>query len=112
MDLVIYLTVAGLFFLGAYGLMTQRNLIKLIICLNVMEAALLLFLVRLSHRTGGTFPIIQSGVWLYTDPVSQALSLTAIVIGASTTALLLALSVLVYRAYGTLDVRELRRLRG
>jgi len=45
-------------------------------------------------------------------PTPQALTLTAIVIGLATSALLLSLVMLLYRHYGTLDVREIRRLRG
>jgi multicomponent Na+:H+ antiporter subunit C len=45
-------------------------------------------------------------------PTPQALTLTAIVIGLATTALLLALIMLLYKHYETLDVYEIRRLRG
>ena len=45
-------------------------------------------------------------------PTPQALTLTAIVIALATSALMLSLIVMLYRHYGTLDVREIRRLRG
>lgn len=45
-------------------------------------------------------------------PVPQALTLTAIVIGLATSALMLSLIMMLYKHYGTLDVREIRRLRG
>mgnify|MGYP003799690469 FL=1 len=45
-------------------------------------------------------------------PTPQAMTLTAIVIALATTALLLSLIMLVWRHYGTLDIDEIRRLRG
>ncbi len=46
------------------------------------------------------------------DPLPQALVLTAVVIGLAVTVFLVFLSAQVYRLYGTLDVRKIRRLRG
>ena len=45
-------------------------------------------------------------------PTPQAMTLTAIVIALATTALILSLIMLIYRHYGTIDVDDLRRLRG
>jgi multicomponent Na+:H+ antiporter subunit C len=45
-------------------------------------------------------------------PTPQALTLTSIVIGLATTALLLSFVVVVYRHYGTLDVTEIKELKG
>ncbi|MCD6301780.1 MAG: NADH-quinone oxidoreductase subunit K [Staphylothermus sp.] len=46
------------------------------------------------------------------DPLPQALVLTAIVIGLAVTLFLVFLALQIYRLYGTLDVREIKRLRG
>ncbi|MEM4786273.1 MAG: sodium:proton antiporter, partial [Desulfurococcaceae archaeon] len=46
------------------------------------------------------------------DPLPQALVLTAIVIGLAVTLFLVFLTLQIYRTYGTLDIREIRRLRG
>jgi hypothetical protein len=43
------------------------------------------------------------------DPLPQVLVLTAIVIGVGVQAMAVSMLVRVYRAYGTLDIRELRR---
>jgi multicomponent Na+:H+ antiporter subunit C len=45
-------------------------------------------------------------------PTPQALTLTSIVIGLATTALMLAFAVVIYRHRGTLDAGKLRELRG
>ena len=44
-------------------------------------------------------------------PTVQALTLTAIVIGLATSAMMLALVLVIHRHYGTLDINEVRRLR-
>ena len=55
---------------------------------------------------------MPEGVTNFVLPTPQALTLTAIVIALATSALMLSLIVMLYRHYGTLDVREIRRLRG
>jgi multicomponent Na+:H+ antiporter subunit C len=45
------------------------------------------------------------------DPVVQALTLTDVVVGATVTALLLAVAVQVFKRFGTLDPDELDPLR-
>ena len=66
--------------------------------------------------SGGTAPIFT---WnelnpqsFFVDPIPQALTLTSIVIGACVTAMSLALVIKLEEQYGTLDTREIRRLRG
>ena len=65
-------------------------------------------------------PIVRSGYFLsYSNapstnmvlPTPQALTLTSIVIGVATTAMLLSFCMVIYRYYGTLDARKIRRLR-
>lgn len=46
------------------------------------------------------------------DPLPQALVLTAIVIGLAVNLFLVFLALQIYRMYGTLDMREIRKLRG
>ncbi|MGB9885701.1 MAG: sodium:proton antiporter [Moorellales bacterium] len=106
--------VAGMLAIGVYGLLFERNLIKIAVAVSVMESGVNLLLVALGYRQGGTAPIYTmapEGAAMVL-PTPQALTLTAIVIGLATTAFLLALIVVLCRHYGTLDVREIRRLRG
>ncbi len=99
------------FLVGIYSVFTQRNLIQIMMGINIMEAAVLLLLVSHGYVAGRQPPIIM-GEGVYADPVPQALALTAVVIGASVTALGLSIIVKIGKYYGTLDVREIRRLRG
>ena len=107
-----YLAVAILICLGIYTVLSTDNLIKMVIGIGIVESALILLLVFIGYRPQGTVPILDHSYDLVVDPVPQALALTAIVIGASTTALMLALVVKLYKRYDTLDVSKIRKLRG
>ncbi|MDI3501904.1 MAG: multicomponent Na+:H+ antiporter subunit [Archaeoglobi archaeon] len=110
-----YIFAISLFALGLGTVIWKNNLIKILIGLDIMESAVHLFLVSLGYRTGGTAPIwtgISSEETVFVLPIPQALTLTSIVIGLATLAMALSITVNVYRHYGTLDIREIRRLRG
>ncbi|GAB6138133.1 sodium:proton antiporter [Halanaerobaculum tunisiense] len=108
----IYWAVILLFCLGIYTILTYKNLIKIVIGINILESSVILLLINLGYQPEGTAPIMNQDYEVVVDPVPQALALTAIVIGASITALMLFLIVKLYTRYNTLDVREIRRLRG
>jgi multicomponent Na+:H+ antiporter subunit C len=97
--------------LGLYGLLTQRNIIKIIISLNILEIGLNLFIVSVGFVDGGLAPIFtsvnNSSNLVFVDPLPQALVLTAIVIGVGTTALGLALAKVIYQKYGTFEIDEM-----
>jgi len=105
-----------LMMLGLYGLLTQRNVIKIIISLNVLEIGLNIFIISIGFIEGGIAPIITSNnanvdSISFVDPLPQALVLTAIVIGVGTTALGLALSKKIYEKYGTFDLDEIKEVK-
>ena len=107
--------VAGwLFLVGAYGIVTSRNLIHLVTCLAVTQSSTYLLLLGIGYRSGGTAPILEEvpkGA-PFVDPVVQALTLTDVVVGATVSALLLALAVQAHKRSGTLDPDALRMMRG
>jgi multicomponent Na+:H+ antiporter subunit C len=45
-------------------------------------------------------------------PTPQALTLTSIVIGVATSALVLSFAMVLHKKYGTVDINEIRRLQG
>ena len=100
-----------LFVLGLYGILTQRNVIKIIISLNILEIGLNLFIISVGYVDGAIAPIItsqnNSSGLNFVDPLPQALVLTAIVIGVGTTALGLALAKKMYQKYGTYNIDEM-----
>ncbi len=101
--------------IGFLTLITRRNLIKLAIGISIIEMGVNLFLVSLGYVKGGIAPIYtyappEARAMVF--PTPQALTLTAIVIGLATTALMLAFAVVIYRHRGTLDAGKIRELRG
>ncbi|HCL78528.1 MAG TPA: cation:proton antiporter [Synergistaceae bacterium] len=107
--------VVGLLFLwGLMAIFTQKNLIKIAMAITILGSSVNMFLVALGYRTGGRVPIhfLEGDGGPMVLPTPQAMTLTAIVIALATTALILSLIMLIYRHYGTINVDEVRRLRG
>ncbi len=112
--MMIYLLCLVLFCVGIYGLLSKRNIIKMIVGLIIAEHAVNLFFILVAYRRNGRAPILAPDVAItqMVDPLPQALVLTAIVIGLATTALLVALAIRIYGKYGTYDIAKIRELRG
>ncbi|RKX96183.1 MAG: cation:proton antiporter [Spirochaetes bacterium] len=112
--MTVYILCILLFLVGLYGVITKRNLIKIIIGISIMEYSVNLFLILVGYVKGGTAPILSKGLKnnIFVDPLPQAMVLTAIVIGLATTALLLAVAIRIYKKYGTFDIREIKKLKG
>lgn len=99
-----------LFGIGFANLLIQKNLIKKIIGLNIMDTAVYLFLAEKGYITGRMAPIVTDGVQdvgAYINPIPSGLVLTGIVVSVSVTALMLSLTVRLYRRYHTLDLDEI-----
>jgi multicomponent Na+:H+ antiporter subunit C len=98
---------------GFWGILTRRNLIRIILSLVIAETGLHLVMIAVGYVRRGTAPILDGAAapTHMVDPVPQALVLTAIVIGVAVNALLLALVIRLYRKRGTLNVEEFREQR-
>ncbi|HOO63055.1 MAG TPA: cation:proton antiporter subunit C [Synergistaceae bacterium] len=109
-----YVIVGLLFVYGLFAVIFERNLVKIAVGVSVVEAAANLMLIVYGYRSGGNIPVFTLGGegGSFVLPTPQALTLTAIVISLATSALMLSMIMVLYRHYGTLDVREIRRLRG
>jgi len=99
-----------LFGIGFVTLLMQKNLIKKIIGLNIMDTAIFLYLTAKGYITGRSAPIIIDGITYpghYVNPLPSALVMTGIVVAVSITAFALALSLRLYKRYGTLDMDKI-----
>jgi multicomponent Na+:H+ antiporter subunit C len=108
-----YAVAAWVLLVGLWGVVTSRHLIHLIICLSVVQSSTYVLLLAVGYRKGGAAPVfldIPLGTKAV-DPVVQALTLTDVVVGATVTALLLAIAVQAHKRFGTLDPDELDSLR-
>jgi multicomponent Na+:H+ antiporter subunit C len=103
-----------LFMIGLYGVVLQRNLIKIILSTAIMEYSVYLFLILIGYINGATVPIISKFFehGPFVDPLPQALVLTAIVIGLATKALMLSVAIRLYKHFGTFDIRKIHELKG
>lgn len=99
----------GLFFLGLYGAMTQRNIIKTIMSVGIMDLGAITFFMLANHKPGARPPVSGTPAGNMADPVPQALMITAIVIGVSVIAMCLAMYMRVAYRYGTADWKILIR---
>ena len=111
---VIYETVFAviLFAIGLTNLLVQQNLIKKIIGLNIMDTAVYLLLATQGYIEGRMAPIIVNGNTdpnLYINPVPSGLVLTGIVVSVSVTALMLALTIRLFKRYHTMNLDEILR---
>jgi len=115
---MIYALCLVLIFVGIYGMVVKKNVVKIVLGLAIVEYGTNLLLILTGYRSGGRAPIMDRAteaaafVEGAVDPLPQALVLTAIVIGLGVTAMLVALCIRLYERYGTFDVTEMRRLKG
>lgn len=101
-----------LFGIGFTNLLLQKNLIKKIIGLNIMDTAIYLFLATKGYIAGRVAPILATpdtvpAVEDYINPIPSGLVLTGIVVSVSVSALMLSLTIRLYRRYHTLDLDEI-----
>ena len=101
---------------SAIGLMTavgvyltlQKRMLAVVVGLSFLSYAVNLFLLAMGRLTVDKPPIIATGVTDYTDPLPQALVLTAIVIAFGMTALIVVLGLRAYLETGS-DAVDVRR---
>jgi len=104
----------ALFLVGLYGMITKRDMVKIILASGIMGYAANLMLVLFGYRDNANFPILEQGkeVMPMVDPLPQALVLTSIVIELAITAMLVALAIRIFQKYRTFDITKIRRLSG
>lgn len=98
------------FGIGFTTLMLQRNLIKKIIGINIMDTAIFLFLTSKGYIGGRMAPIIKDRIIdaeKYINPLPSGFVLTGIVVSVCLTAFSLALVQRLYKCYGSLDMDEI-----
>ena len=98
----VFLMMAALFVVIAQG-----NLVKKVIGLGMFSTAVFIFYISMGKVTGGSAPIVEEGVTIYSNPLPHVLMLTAIVVGVATTAVGLSLAIRIKDAYGTVEEDEI-----
>lgn len=107
MTLLFSIAVAVVFGAGAYLVLTN-DLVRVVAGMVLISQSAVL-VVMASGLTRGDAPILPTGDKQPSDPLVQAMALTAIVIGLAVTALLLAIVARVRARISSLEVRDLAR---
>lgn len=97
--------VLGVLFAAGTFLVLRRDLVRVVFGVLVLSQATNVYLVTVGGISG-VAPIVGHGDGPVTDPLVQALVLTAVVIGFATTALLLVLVYRTYQEHGTIDLED------
>jgi multicomponent Na+:H+ antiporter subunit C len=103
--------------IGLWGLLTQKNLIKIVIGFALFDTGIHIVMVSIGYIKNGTAPILDDAVDisnasnLIVDPVPQALVLTAIVIGLGITALMLTYVLKMYQKKKSLEINNYNDLK-
>ena len=113
MELPISIAIGVLAGAGLFMLL-QRSVIKAVIGLLLMSHAANLLILTVGRLKKEAVPIIEEDArsQTFTDPLVQALILTAIVIGFGVAAFLLMLTHQTHREVGSDDLEDMRELRG
>jgi NADH:ubiquinone oxidoreductase subunit K len=91
----------ALFIIGLYCLIAKRNMVRLLISLEIMiSAANINFIAFSAYAVPGS-----------THPLAHAFVILSIAIGGCILAIGLAITLHAYKHYKTLDVRKLKRIR-
>ncbi len=91
----------GILTAGGVYLILRAQTFPVILGLSLLSYAVNLYLFAMGRLVIGAPPIVREGVTTYTDPLPQALVLTAIVITFAMTALVVVLALRAYLETGT-----------
>lgn len=117
MEYIALLTGLLIILAGLWGVLTQKNLIRIIIGFSIFDTGLHIVMVALAYVRNSTAPIIDTAVSVedaaskIADPVPQALVLTAIVIGLGVTALMLVFAMKLHKEKLSLDIASFKDLK-
>jgi len=109
-----------LMMIGLYAMMVKNNLVKKIIGMNIFQTAIILFYISIGAKKGATIPIIHHAhdtgpvvtqPIAYINPLPHVLMLTAIVVAVATLGVALAVIVIIYQRYDTLELDEILEIR-
>jgi multisubunit Na+/H+ antiporter MnhC subunit len=95
---IVFAAVAGLVAIGIYGLLILRNLIKIVVALQVFAKGTILVMVAAGGLAGK-------------PAIGQSLAITVLVADTAVAVVALALAIQIRRWCGTLDTRVISTLR-
>lgn len=107
MEIIMFIVIGVMFAVGTY-LLLSRSLLRVVLSLTLLSHGSHLLLLTMAGLDRGGPPLLNQGQESLTDPVPQALILTAIVISFGITAFLLVLAYRTYKEHQTDDLEQLK----
>ena len=104
----------ALFFVGLFGLLTRKHIIKIFMSIAIMESSLFLFFIGLKFNTNFIAPILDNthvNISNMNDPIPHAMILTAIVIGMAVLALGVSFAIEYYKLTGKTNINEMNEMK-
>ncbi len=101
------ITVGVLFMVGTYLILT-KSILRVIVGLILLSHGAHLLILTMAGLQRGAPPLLSLEATTFTDPLPQALVLTAIVISFGVTSFLLVLAYRTYKEHKTDDLDQLR----
>lgn len=108
----IYFLTLLLLLLGVYGMISCKNYMKKLICMNIMQVAVIFFYLCFAQKKDGTIPVALDTIVnadKYVNPIPHGLMLTAIVVSLGTTGVGLALLTRIKEKYGSIEEDDIIR---
>lgn len=120
--MIILITGVILMLIGIWAMLTQKNIIRIIIGFSIVDTGIHLIMVVAGYVRGKTAPILDKSVYeigseisaaveKVVDPLPSALVLTAIVIGLAVTALLLTFTVRLHKFGKSLHIDDYEEIK-
>ena len=102
LPIAVYVAVCfTIYALGIYILITKRNILRMILAIELM-------------LTAANVSFVIFSVWLnngYVDPLVRSIVIISMALGSLVAALAIALVIMAFRLFGTRDIRKLSKLR-
>ncbi len=116
MTALAYLVAAWLLLVGIVGIARSRNLVHAIVSLSVAQSGTYVLLLAVGFQRAARPPIFGApGLHPsrdVVDPLVQAMTLTDIVVSATVTAMLLAITIQLAKRHRSVDPDELTEIEG
>ena len=109
-DKGIYFLTLLLMAIGVAGIIVCGNYMKKLICMNIMQVAVIFFFLCFGHKDGATLPIITEGLSAaadYLNPLPHGLMLTAIVVSLGTTGVGLSFLFRMFQSFGSIEEEDI-----
>src|SRR5699024_7675574 len=104
----ITIVLSGVLIGAATYLILSKSVLRIIIGISVLSHGIHLMLLTMGQLKRGNVPILEDSVTNYTDPLPQAMILTAIVISFALTAFSLVLALRNYKVLGSDDTETMK----